>query len=285
MTRLPPPIRDPRIRANRFSWGHWARIHARGTRGYPVWRLKRGDPGGWDRIPDDLGPVRGKALLHLQCHIGTDSLWWASRGAKVTGVDLTPEAVDEARKLSAASGIPARFIESNVYDLPRVLKKERFDIVFTSYGTICWLPDLNAWAKVIARYLKPGGRFYIADGHPLVHALEFDGPKGAPRFARNYFQRRPTSYVTGNGTYSAPHAVHPRGRNFEWQHTMDDIVTAIRSAGLSIESLKEFPYTFFEITMWSGKRLMRQDRKGFWHLRNRKTGIPLMFSLAARQPR
>ncbi len=280
-----PPIRDPRIRANKQSWGHWARIHARGTKGYPVWRLKRGDPGGWDRIPDDLGPVRGKSLLHLQCHIGTDSLWWASRGAKVTGVDFTPEAVDEARSLSAASGFRARFIECNVYDLPKVLKRERYDIVFTSYGTICWLPDLRKWAEVIHRFLKPGGLFYIADGHPLAHALEFDGPRGSPRFARSYFAGAPVSYVTGSGTYSAPQATHPKGRNWEWQHTMEEIVTSLRSAGLVIESLREFPYTFFEITQWSGKGLMHRDRKGFWHLRRNPASMPLMFSLTARKRR
>src|SRR5687767_7425253 len=217
-----PPIRDPRIRANRRSWGHWARIHATGSATYPMERFRRGDTGGRTPLPDDLGPVRGKSLLHLQCHIGTDSLWWASRGATVTGVDLTPEAVDEARKLSAASGIPARFIEANVYDAPKVLKKERFDIVFTSYGTICWLPDLRKWAGVIARLLKPGGRFYIADTHPLAGAIEFDGPRGAPRLARGYFEPKAVSYVTGGGTYANPKASHPKGRNYEWQHTLDE---------------------------------------------------------------
>jgi SAM-dependent methyltransferase len=283
--RRPPPIRDPRIRANRTSWGHWARIHVTRSPTYPVDRFRRGDVSGRLPLPDDLGPVRGKSLLHLQCHIGTDSLWWAKQGAYVTGVDLTPEAVEEAKKLSRDSGIPARFIESNVYDLPKVLRNERFDIVFTSYGTICWLPDLKRWAKVIARFLKPGGFFYIADTHPILGAIEFDGSRHAPRFARRYFDRRPESYVTGKGTYANPGATHPQGRNFEWQHPVDDIVTSIRSAGLTIESIREFPYTFFEITQWSGKGLMRRDRKGLWHL-NRNAGLlPLMFSLTARKPK
>lgn len=280
-----PVIRDPRIRANKFTWGHWARIHARESSDYGIARVKRGDLRGRTVLPDDLGPVRGKSLLHLQCHIGTDSLWWAAKGAAVTGVDLTPEAVEEARSLSAASGIRARFIESNVYDLPKVLRRERFDLVFTSFGTICWLPDLRGWARVIAHFLKPGGRFYIADTHPVVGMLEFDGPGGAPRLARGYFDRKAVSYVTGTGTYADPKATHPKGRNYEWQHTMDEIVTSLTAAGLSIEALREFPCTFFEITQWSGKNLMRMDRRGFWHLRKNPDALPLMFSVTARKPR
>ena len=124
----------------------------------------------------EVGDVKGKNLLHLQCHFGMDSLNWARKGAKVTGVDLSDEAIGEAKKLNDELGMDAHFICCNVYDLhpdsskqfatQDKLKASSFDIVFTTYGVIGWLPDLNKWAEIIAYYLKPGGLFYLAEFHP-----------------------------------------------------------------------------------------------------------------------
>src|SRR5512136_2825848 len=114
----------------------------------------------------EVGDVGGKRLLHLQCHFGMDTLSWARLGARVTGVDYAPQAIDLARELAREAGLEADFICASIYDLPERLTGT-FDIVFTSYGVLCWLPDLPAWGRVIAHFLRPGGIFYIADGHPI----------------------------------------------------------------------------------------------------------------------
>jgi len=110
---------------------------------------------------EEVGDVRGKSLLHLQCHFGMDTMSWARLGADVTGLDFSDNAIETARQISAELEIPARFVCSNIYDAPNVLS-EKFDIVFTSYGALCWLPDLKKWGEVVAHFVKPGGIFYIA---------------------------------------------------------------------------------------------------------------------------
>lgn len=277
---------DRRLASNRGGWDAWARVHAKspGTRGfYPIPQLLAGKRGWETKLPDDPGPVRGRTLLHLQCHIGMDSLALARRGARVTGADFSPEAVRAARELSRKAGIPARFVLSDVYALPRRLRG-RFDVVFTSYGTICWLPDLRRWARVIARFLKPGGFFYIADTHPAVGMLEFDGPGGAPRVARPYFWRKPARYVTTQGTYADPQAETGRHVMYEWNHTFADLIGSLTAAALVVERVREYPYMFFDLTAWNKHPAMRLCRDGFWRFRGRDPGVPLMFSLRAFKP-
>jgi len=273
-----------RLEANRRTWDVNARVHVAGHSEYRIKRLKARRPPWSPALPDDLGNVRGKSILHLQCHIGTDSLRWAWEGARVTGVDFSPRAIREARRLSRISRIPARFVLANVYDAPRRLEGQ-FDIVMTYYGTICWLPDMARWAKVIAHFLKPGGYFYIADGHPMVAALDWDRPGSEPRFANRYFPGRPERYVSTQGTYADPKARTGRRVSYEWHHDFAEITGALRGAGLAIEWIHEFPYMFYDMTFYTGKRLMRKDRRGFWHLKGELAGrIPLMFSLKARRP-
>jgi len=158
--------------ANREHWDEATDIHARGN----VYGIEDFKAGRYQlhRIEvEEVGDVAGKRLLHLQCHFGLDTLSWARRGAIVTGVDFSPKALALARRLAAESGIDARFIESNVYDAPAALN-ERFDIVFCSYGVLCWLPDLPRWGEIVARYLEPGGIFYIADAHPFIRVFPTD---------------------------------------------------------------------------------------------------------------
>ena len=158
--------------ANRAHWAEVTPIHVQSAF-YDVPAVKAGK-GSLQRIEvDELGVVKGKTLLHLMCHFGLDTLSWARAGAVVTGVDFSTEALAVARGLAEELGIPARFIEANVYELPSVLD-EQFDVVFTSYGILCWLPDLDSWAKVIARSLRPGGTFYIVEMHPTSDLLEQD---------------------------------------------------------------------------------------------------------------
>ncbi len=150
--------------------------------------------------------MAGKRLLHLQCHFGLDTLSWARLGATVTGVDFSGRAIALARRLAAQSGLPATFVESDLYELPAVLDG-RFDIVFTSWGVLCWLPDLARWARLIADYLAPGGIFYIAEFHPFLFALADDSEE--PRLGARLLLSRAEPHAwqnDGRGSYADPSA-------------------------------------------------------------------------------
>ena len=144
-----------------------------------------------------MGDVRGKTLLHLQCHFGIDTLSWARLGAIVTGADFSPKAIDLATRLAADLGLDARFVESNVYDLPERLEGS-FDVVYTSRGVLCWLPDIRGWARVVAHFVKPGGIFFITEAHPIAWALDdglpltFGTPTGSTPSPMRPMSRAPT---------------------------------------------------------------------------------------------
>lgn len=221
-----------------------------------------------------LGNVRGKHLLHLQCHFGLDTLSWARLGAKVTGVDISGKAIELARSLACEQGIEATFVQAAVDDLPDVLDGT-FDIVFTSYGVLCWLPDLKRWAEVIAHALEPGGTFFIADFHPFL--TTFHSERGADRL------EVASSYFPGDGpvrwddlpSYADPSITVP-GPSYEWTHTLGDVVSALVGVGLRVNRLEEHPvctYAYFPF--------MEEGEDGWWRLKGQKGSIPLMFSLLA----
>ncbi len=148
----------------------------------------------------ELGDVRGKTMLHLQCHFGLDTLSWAREGAIVTGVDFSTEAIRTARSLAAELDLDARFIETNVYDLPNVLDGQ-FDIVFASYGVIAWLPDVETWTRIAASYVAPGGTFYIAEIHPLLNSIWDSTAADDVRMRHSYFGSDP-QLDEEDGTYA-----------------------------------------------------------------------------------
>ena len=156
---------DRYMEANRRSWDARTPTHF-GSRFYDVDGFRAGASSLNSIEVEEVGDVDGKSLLHLQCHFGMDTMSWARLGARTTGVDFSEEAISRARSLSEELDIDAKFVVSNVYDLPDVLDG-RFDVVFTSYGVLTWLPDLDRWAEVVAHFLEPGGFFYIVDGHPF----------------------------------------------------------------------------------------------------------------------
>jgi SAM-dependent methyltransferase len=222
------------IAANRRHWDDRADVHA-GSRYYDLASVAARGPApivGPDEA--ELGPVAGRTLLHLHCHIGTDTLRWAVLGATVTGVDLSPRSLAIARDLAARLGRPARFVEADVHDLPGLLDEE-FDIVYASYGVICWVPDMTRWAAVAASLARPGGVVYLADGHPIDVALEPE------RFARHgYFDRGARRYQDER-SYTDGETTIRRPVNYRWTHTLGDVVTALAAAGLRIEFLHEHP--------------------------------------------
>ena len=222
---------------------------------------------------EELGDVKCKSLLHLQCHFGMDTLSWARLGARVTGVDFSDKAISFARELSNKLKIPAKFIESNIYDIPKVLD-EKFDIVFTSYGTICWLPNIVKWAQIISNCLKLGGIFYIIDGHPFGFIID---EKQEPfKVGFNYFSEGNPVFFDEGGTYADPLANLKNQASYQWDHPMSEIINALIIADLELEFLHEFPFTFFKI-----HPDMKEREDGYWEFINLEFTVPMMFSIKA----
>jgi SAM-dependent methyltransferase len=230
---------------NRRNWDERVPIHA-ASRFYDVDGFKAGRSSLMSIELDEMDDVRGKSLLHLQCHFGMDTISWARMGAKVTGVDFSEAAIDLARSLSDELDIPARFVASNIYDLPVALDEPgQFDIVFTSYGVLGWLPDMPGWASVVAHFLKSGGTFYIVDGHPAKNIFDDEGDGGL-RVRYPYFgSSEPTVYEPDGGeSYTYTDGDTPlETAAYEWNHSLGEIVSSLAAAGLTIEFLHEFPFS------------------------------------------
>jgi SAM-dependent methyltransferase len=227
---------------------------------------------------EELGPhVAGRSLLHLQCHFGLDTLTWARLGAKVTGVDFSGTAIALANGLAAETGLPATFIESDVYELPRVLEGP-FDIVFTSWGVLIWLPDLARWARLVADFLGPGGIFYIAEIHPFAFTL--DDEVDYARVARDFYFHGDQPHAwerDGSGSYADPDAHVQAAVQYEWNHPLGEIVTALLEAGLAIDYLHEFPFTPGSLD-WP---VLVTDESGATRVRGLEDQFPVSFSLQA----
>ena len=255
--------------SNRAFWGEVTPVH---IRSYGVERFLAGDRWLPLTILEEVGDVTGKSLLHLQCHFGLDSLAWVRQGAVVTGADFSPLSIKAANKLSQQTDLPAKFIYSDIYDLPSNLKGQ-FDIVFTSIGVLCWLKDLDTWAKIIAQFLKPGGFFYIMDGHPLMYTFDDDGQW---KFELSYFHNEApylwddedTDYMDPNYKVQSP--------TYEWQWSISDIINAILKAGLLLEFLHEFEA--LEDPVYPE---MIQQEDGLYSFPNMPVSLPILFSLKA----
>lgn len=275
------PADDDRLAANKALWDELTAIHERSAF-YDVEGFLDGASSLTRPELDELGPeVAGKRLLHLQCHFGLDTLSFARLGATVTGADFSGRAITVARRLAAESGLPATFVESDLYELPAVLDG-RFDIVFTSWGVLCWLSDLTRWARLIADYLAPGGIFYIAEFHPFLFALTDESEE--PRLgADSYFHNaEPHAWHNeGSGSYAAPDARVAAPVQYEWDHPLGDIVSALTAAGLTIEYLHEFPR--LEARQRLDWPCIVPGEDGSFGLPNLPDALPLSFSLRARR--
>ena len=261
--------------ADQSNWNRLAPFHAQSAF-YDVPGFKAGRLSLLPIERDELGDVAGKSLLHLQCHFGMDTLSWARLGAQVTGVDYADKAIELARELSREVGLDARFICASIYDLPELLS-DTFDIVFTSYGVLCWLPDLTRWGQVIAHFLKPGGVFYIVDGHPLSHVFYDEKDATGLQVAYPYFQQATPEAYTNDGSYATDVDLHYTA--YEWPHSLSEIVNALLEAGLRLEFLHEFPYAAYKCLPF-----MVQGADGWWRLPEGQESVPLLFSLKAVKP-
>jgi SAM-dependent methyltransferase len=233
------------LKANLASWDEAVAVHV-GSDLYdlPGFRAGRSSLGPIEA--EELGPFvhEGTALLHLQCHFGLDTLSWARRGATVTGVDFSGEAVAEARALAEELGLTARatFVQAAVDHLP-VVMSGAFDVVFTSWGALIWLADLERWAQVVAHFLKPGGILYVAEFHPYAYLLAEDSTPDSLRIVYPYFQHGEPLRFDEPGDYADASARMEHTVTYEWNHGFAEIIDPLLRNGLRFDFLHEFPFT------------------------------------------
>lgn len=287
---------DEYLELNRTNWDSRATVHAQG---YGIDRLLA-DPHALSAVVEfdrpRLGDIAGLDVLHLQCHIGTDTLSLARLGAHVTGVDLSGGSLDEARSLAQRAGVDIEYVRSDVYAAPRELAGRRFDLVYTGIGAICWLPHIQRWAQTVADLLRPGGGLFIRDGHPaLLSALAMT--VGAEHVDRQqqpwitaqggltlalelpYFEQADPLVWTDEYSYAGSEKV-AQPRSMEWNHGLGEIVTAVLDAGLELTSLTEH-----DSVPWDAlPGLMVLDEViGEYRLRDRPERLPATFTLTARR--
>lgn len=273
---------DEYLSSNRKVWDAWTKIHL-DSAFYDVDSFRNGERP--IRINDfeleEIGDVKGKTLLHLQCHFGLDTLSWARLGATVTGADFSPEAIAAARSLADELGIPATFVCADLYDLPSGLEAgDGFDVVYTSHGVLGWLPDLERWARVVEHFVKPGGTFYLAEGHPVAMALQNEGVEpGELKLQYPYWTHRDPISLKVHGSYADPLAPTDSLVEHGWDHSLGEIVTALIQAGLRIDFLHEFPFS-----MWKLDFTVRGPDGRFRLPGDLDGRLPLSFSLKATKP-
>ena len=269
---------DEYTEANRRHWDEVVPIHV-GSALYDVASFTAGESKLKPVELQELGQVRGKTLLHLQCHFGLDTLSWAREGAIVTGIDFSEPALEAARALAAETSIDARFILSDVYSLPDKLD-EQFDIVFTSYGALCWLPDIGRWAQVAAHFVRPGGTFYVVEFHPIVGIFDDDAGVTDLQVRFPYFPTGEPLRWEGLGTYTDRTARLEHDVTYEWPHPTSEVLTALIDAGLRIEFLHEFPLTSYP----QMPSLMEPVDERQYRLKQHDGCVPLLYSIKATKP-
>jgi 2-polyprenyl-3-methyl-5-hydroxy-6-metoxy-1,4-benzoquinol methylase len=224
---------------------------------------------------EELGPVDGLDLLHLQCHIGTDTLCWARRGARVTGLDFSATALAAAGDLAARCGLEAEWVEADVYEARRALGRRTFDVVYTGIGALCWLPDVGAWAQVVRSLLKPGGRLYLMEIHPTWTAVWSDGKTIVQHAIDAEYVRWEDD---GDPDYADPTQIVEHGVSHQRLHTIGEILTAILDAGMRIDLYREHAATPAP-SRWS-----EQGPEGLYRMPDGACRIPMTYSLIASAP-
>jgi SAM-dependent methyltransferase len=262
-----------RMAANRRNWEDRVPIHL-ASRFYDVDRWLRTRPGPREREVAALGDVDGLDLVHLQCHFGLDTLAWADAGARVTGIDFSPSAIEAASHLARRAGLDRRatFVCANVYDAAAALSPATFDIVYVSLGALCWLPSVERWADQVAALARPGGRLYLHDSHPLAWSLAYD----TPILESTYFEE-PDPYVEDSDeTYTDADEPLVNVRSYEWNHSVGEVVTALVERGLRIDTLVEHDWTVHQRFPW-----LIETAPGHWTTPPGRPRMPLTFTVVA----
>lgn len=222
-----------------------------------------------------LGDIRGKRLLHLQCHFGLDTLSCARLGADVTGVDFSPRAIETARALASETRLSANFLEGDATDPP--IPPAAFDIVFASWGAIMWIEDMNAWMRAAAKALVPGGRLLLIDGHPVTMMMDEHVSPTSPFTVRYPYQLRIPEMNASERDYADP-SIRVEGKTFIWLHGIGEILSAAIAAGFEIRVFKELDRVPWEAL----PQLVKRDEV-FWSLPDGAPFLPLAFALDARR--
>ena len=222
-----------------------------------------------------LGDIRGLRAVHLQCHIGTDTVSLARRGARMTGVDFSPAALTEARRLAAGTGADAEFVESDVYGAPAAVGRDDFDLVYTGVGALIWLPDILAWAQTVAALLRPGGRLFIREGHPMLWAVD-EERTDALVLDYPYHQQQEATVFDEPGTYVETDVQFQHNRSHEWNHGLGEIVTALLDAGMQLTGLVEH-----DSVPWNALpgQMVPTEADGEWRLADRPERLPHTYTL------
>jgi SAM-dependent methyltransferase len=239
------------------------------------------DPEGWFAAYEwaDLGPLAGRDVVHLQCHLGTETQAFARRGARtVTGLDLSAASCASARRLAAAAGLPVEFVQANVYDAVEALGPGRFDVVYTGKGALIYLPELTRWAGQVAGLLRPGGIAYVVEFHPVFSSVGVR-PGVSLQLRNDCLAGRGPREIDATWTYTDGPPLTDATTSYEWAHGLGEVVTALIGAGLTITSLRESD----EIP-WPNWPDMESTGDGFFRMPASSPKIPLLYALRATAP-
>ncbi len=265
---------DEYLRSNQALWDQKTKAHVN-TEFYDVAGFKAGKSSLYPIEQEEIaGEVAGKDLLHLQCHFGMDTLSLARLGARATGADFSGEAIRQARSLKEELGMSCTFVQSDIAALPEHLNG-KFDIVYTTYGVLAWLPDIKRWAEVISHFLRPGGVFFIAEIHPFSYVFEDESNEPVLKARYPYFPVDEPLVFKPEGTYADRDAQIEHPVQYEWSHSMGEILNVLIEAGLRIEYLHEFAYTVFQ------QFPFLEQRGNLYYLPEGMPVQPLLFSLRA----
>jgi SAM-dependent methyltransferase len=262
------------IEANRANWDARVPVH---LRGYGLDHLRGGGQrlSGFEYAAID---VDGRDVVHLQCHIGTDTICLARHGARAVGLDLSGASVAAARDLAVECEVDVEYVESDVYAAVEALGGRRFDVVYTGKGALSWLPDLHRWARVVAELLRPGGVLYAVEFHPLMLAAADEQPGAGLLLDGNYLGAGPERYDSPL-TYAGEGVLAGNTVTYEWAHGLDEVLDAVLSAGLRLTGFVEH-----DVSCWPRFRNMADLGDGWYGWPDGAPRLPLMFSVRAEKP-
>ncbi|GAA4590185.1 SAM-dependent methyltransferase [Actinoplanes octamycinicus] len=266
------------LTVNRANWDERAGAHA-ASADYGFRRFAEDPAHLSDVVRFDLpllGDVAGRRAVHLQCHIGTDTLSLSRLGARMTGLDFSGESLKQARRLAELAGADIEYVQSDVYAARDVLDGD-FDLVFTGIGALGWLPDIKRWARTVASLLAPGGRLFLREGHPVLWACDYDRTDGVIALGEPYFEQAEPQIYDEPGTYVDTDHQFVHTVTHEWNHGLGEIVTAVLEAGLTLTGLVEH-----QSVPWNAlPGRMRQLDNGEWQLAERPERLPHTYTLQA----
>lgn len=269
------------IDANEANWDARAPIHL-DSRFYGI---RHGRPAEYwfaDYEWADLGELAGRDLLHLQCHLGTETVAFPRRGARTVGLDISARSIEAARDVARMSEVDIEFVRADVFDAPAALGQRRFDIVYTGKGALCYLPDLDRWARLVFDLLRDGGFLYIVEFHPLLQAMCVSPASGGCQelvIHRDYLEGRGAQLHPTPRTYTDGPPLTEAIESYEWAHGLGEVITSAVRAGFRVESLRES-----ELAPYQRWTRMESTADGWWRLPGDEPRLPLFYALKLRRP-